>query len=182
MALLVLASHALFYVPVCRAEAALPGVPNFHQVSGSIYRGGQPTSGSWVALAKIGVKVVIDLRHEHPDEAEQRAVQAAGMRYVSVPMSGMAAPPDSKIRSVLALLNDSDSAGAVFVHCRRGADRTGTAIACYRIAHDGWTNTKALDEAKSYGMSPLEVAMRHYVLAFRATTLQLTSTPPATLN
>ena len=30
--------------------------------------------------------------------------------------------------------------GPIFVHCRRGKDRTGTVIACYRIQHDGWAN------------------------------------------
>jgi protein tyrosine/serine phosphatase len=66
---------------------------------------------------------------------------------------------------VLALLND-ESAGPVFIHCRRGNDRTGMIIACYRISHDHWENRKALDEAIANGMSWAEIAMRHYVLHF----------------
>lgn len=54
------------------------------------------------------------------------------------------------------------------MHCRRGADRTGTVIACFRIAHDGWSNRKALREAMSFGMSWLEFGMQRYVLAFHA--------------
>jgi protein tyrosine/serine phosphatase len=68
---------------------------------------------------------------------------------------------------MLALLNDS-SEWPIFVHCRRGADRTGTAIACYRIAHDHWSNQQALAEAKTLGMSSLEIGMQRYILHFAA--------------
>jgi protein-tyrosine phosphatase len=68
---------------------------------------------------------------------------------------------------LLGLLNDA-AAGPVFVHCRRGADRTGTVLACYRIAHDGWDNSKALSEARSLGMSWIERAMQSYVLHYAA--------------
>ena len=46
--------------------------------------------------------------------------------------------------------------GPVFIHCRRGKDRTGTVIACYRMQHDGWNNAKAQAEANEFGMSHLE--------------------------
>ena len=87
------------------------------------------------------------------------------MHYVRLPWSGYKAPDDSQIATVLSLLDDN-SAWPVFVHCRRGADRTGTAIACYRIAHDHWTNQQALAEAKTFGMSSMEVAMQHFILRF----------------
>ncbi len=140
------------------------GVPNFHQVDEHVYRGAQPHAQGFASLAKIGVKTVIDLRGE---SSEQNAVQRAGMHYVRLHWSGYKAPDDSQITAVLALLNDS-SQWPVFVHCRRGADRTGTAIACYRITHDHWSNQQALAEAKAFGMSSLEVAMQHLILSFAA--------------
>jgi uncharacterized protein (TIGR01244 family) len=166
MALLVLAGHAALSIPAWAADVAVPGIPNFHQVNGRIYRGAQPWGEGWGNLAKLGVKTVIDLRpeSEHSCQAEKRAVEAAGMHYVNVPLSGVWAPPDEKISKVLALVDDS--AGPVFVHCRRGADRTGTVIACYRIAHEGWSNRRALEEAMSYGMSRIAFGMQRYVLAF----------------
>lgn len=158
---LFLAASALFFCfPGWAADVA--GVPNFHQVNDRIYRGAQPRHDGWSSLSKLGIKTVIDLRA--PSEVEQREVEAAGMRYVSVPLSGIGAPPAYKMDKILALLNDSPD--PVFVHCRRGADRTGTVIACYRISHDGWDNEKALREAKSYGMAAFELAMQHYVLSF----------------
>jgi uncharacterized protein (TIGR01244 family) len=144
-----------------------PGVPNFHQVNDHLYRGGQPADAGWSSLANLGVKLVVDLRPatEHPVQTEARAVEAAGMRYVNVPMKSLGAPPPDVVLRVLALF-ESGASGSVFVHCKRGSDRTGTVIACYRIQHDHWENQKALHEARSYGMYRIERAMMHYILNF----------------
>jgi tyrosine-protein phosphatase SIW14 len=146
------------------------GIPNFHQVDDHIYRGAQPTTLGIESLAKLGVKTVIDLRGgEDHSRAEQKRVESAGMKYIHLPLSGHAAPSDGQVGTLLGLLDDS-SGWPVFVHCRRGADRTGTILACYRIAHDHWTNDKALKEARLYGMSRLEISMQHYILRFIAPT------------
>src|SRR5580704_8424788 len=142
----------------------VPGVNNFHQVDEHVYRGAQPHGQGFDGLAKLGIKTVIDLRGER---SEETAVERAGMHYVRLPWSGYKAPDDAQIATVLALLNDN-SAWPVFVHCRRGADRTGTAIACYRIAHDHWSNQQALSEAKTFGMSSMEVAMQRFIMGFVA--------------
>jgi len=132
-----------------------------------VYRGGQPADAGWSNLAKLGVKTVIDLRlaSEHSISKEARAVEEAGMVYISQPMAGLAAPTNEEIRKILALL-DSSAQWPVFIHCRRGADRTGTVIACYRIARYQWANEEALREARAYGLSRLEIGMRHFIQSF----------------
>lgn len=87
------------------------------------------------------------------------------MRYINVPMDGLAAPTFEEVARLHAIF-DNPAAGPVFVHCLHGADRTGTVIACYRIAHDHWDNSKALAEARTDGMSWLERAMQRFVLDF----------------
>jgi uncharacterized protein (TIGR01244 family) len=150
------------------AQINVAGVPNFHQINEHVYRGAQPSNEGFQSLAKLGVKTVIDLREAgNRSTEEQKEVEAAGMHYIGIPFRGMSAPTAENMAKVLALFNNA-AAGTVFVHCRRGADRTGTVIACYRIAHDGWDNRKALQEAKGFGMSWTETAMKHYVLGYHS--------------
>ena len=160
---------ALIAVPSWAADPQAPGVPNFHQVNEHVYRGGQPTDQGWSSIAKLGVKTVVDLRRpgEHATAAEKEAVEAAGMRYVNVPMLGVVAPDDEQVAQVLGLF-ESASAGPVFVHCKRGADRTGTVVACYRMTHDHWSNGQAFAEAKSYGLHWTEIGMKHYIKTYQA--------------
>ena len=153
------------------AEVEVAGVPNFHTVNEHLYRGGHPSHQGLEGLAKLGVKTVIDLREG--DDREGAVVEQLGMRYFRVPMAGLGAPTDKQVSSVLRVFDDGAS-WPVFVHCKRGADRTGTVVACYRITHDHWQNEKALDEAKIHGMSRLERAMQHYIMAFKPNLPQIT--------
>jgi len=158
---------AFCLLPAAIAAPPPAGVGNFRQVNEHVYRGAQPTVQGFGNLAKLGVATVLDLREPGQRSAdEKRIVQAAGMRYVSIPLKGLSAPSMTDITKALSLLEDQ-SAGPVFVHCRRGADRTGTVLACYRMEHDHWTNQEALTEARKLGMSWVERAMQSFVLGFR---------------
>lgn len=156
-----------------------PGVPNFHQVSDHVYRGAQPNDEGWKSLSKLGIQVVVDLRREgeehHSLNGEAEIVKAAGMKYVSIPMYGIVAPAKEQMTQVLTLLNSGEN---VFVHCKKGMDRTGTVIAAYRITHDHWPNNRALKEAVSLGMSWTELGMKRYIRALQPTEHQLAQEAP----
>ena len=160
----------LFGIPAF-AESSLRGIKNFHQIDEHVFRGAQPTDEGLQYLAKIGVKIVIDLREAGQRSlAEARVATAAGMQYVNVPMGGLTPPTDAEITKVLQLLEDH-SAGPVFVHCMRGADRTGAVIAAYRIQHDHWENARALKEAMLDGMSFFQYPRQSYIRNFRPRTI-----------
>ena len=112
------------------------------------------------------VSMILDLRE--PGEGtsfEKRSVEALGIKYVNVPLRPFSAPSQEQIDGVLSLLAHHDSE-RIFLHCRRGKDRTGTVIACYRMQHDGWDKRAALAEAAKHGMSFTERGMRHFILDF----------------
>jgi protein tyrosine/serine phosphatase len=163
-----LISVLLFGLPALAATAPVPGIGNFEQVNAKLFRGAQPTNEGFLYLSKLGVKVVLDLReHDKRSVQEERAVTAAGMKYVNVPMSGLTPPTKAEINTVLTLLED-ETAGPTFVHCKRGADRTGAVIAAYRIEHDKWDNAHALSEAMANGMSSFQIPRQHYIRNFQA--------------
>ncbi|HVG28219.1 MAG TPA: tyrosine-protein phosphatase [Pyrinomonadaceae bacterium] len=134
------------------AEAREKELPNFHEVNALLFRGGQPRPGGLRKLAARGVKTVINLRGDDKLMLdEERVVNSLGMRYFNLPLSLGGRPSREQIARALALINAPENQ-PVFVHCRKGADRTGVVIAAYRIAHDGWTADEAQREADRYGM------------------------------
>lgn len=147
-------------------EGRSPLLPNFHQVDAQLYRGAQPRPGGLRELCARGIKSIINLRADDARSlAEGEEARALGLRYYNVPMSGRSRPKNAQIEAVLRLLNDPTNLPA-FIHCKRGKDRTGTAVACYRIAHDHWDSRTAKAEANHYGMSRFEFGMKDYIHDF----------------
>jgi tyrosine-protein phosphatase SIW14 len=125
------------------------GVPNFGEVTPTLYRGGLLNDTGLKALAKMGVKIVVDT-HAH-DTAEEKQAQSLGMEYVAIPWH-CPWPHDEVFATFLKLLHENKGK-KVFVHCRLGDDRTGMMVAAYRMAEEGWTADEAMTEMKSFGFS-----------------------------
>jgi uncharacterized protein (TIGR01244 family) len=138
-------------------------LPNFHQVNESLYRGAQPQPGGLKKLSELGVKTVINLRGASEDtRKEQAEAEASGMRYFNIPMSAVGRPTDEQVERALAVI-DARENWPVFIHCQRGADRTGVIIAVYRILHERWTDEQAINEAKRFGLSGVQFRKKGYI-------------------
>lgn len=160
------------------ADAPLIHIRNFGQVNDHVYRGGEPTEEGMRSLGAMHIVLDIDLRESGAaTELERRIAQSLGIQYVNIPFPPLTAPSEGQVKRVLSLMQPDD-AGKIFVHCRRGKDRTGTVIACYRIEHDGWDNDRAMAEANRYGMSWTEYGMRSFIKHFKP--LDITPSTPVT--
>jgi protein tyrosine phosphatase (PTP) superfamily phosphohydrolase (DUF442 family) len=104
---------------------------NFHTViAGRVYRGAQPTPRFIEQLAlDHGVRTIINLRGcGLPFDwyaQESQAVQNLGLNLEDICFSATRLPSSVELRRLLEVLDGV--AYPVYLHCRRGADRTGMA-------------------------------------------------------
>lgn len=138
-------------------------IKNFGQMDEHYYRGAQPLPDDYQSLKDLGVMTVIDLRND-PTDYEKSAVEALGMKYVNIPMSGWKYPKEQKVEQFLKLINDPAN-GKIFVHCKAGIHRTGITGAVYRFTKYGWDYDKAYKEMKNYNFSTglVHGALKTYV-------------------
>jgi protein tyrosine/serine phosphatase len=138
-------------------------LPNFGCVNANLFRGAQPTEDGIKELAKRGVKTIVYLRDTDKNSAaEEQWAKKVGIKFINIPMGNWFAPKDEIMEQILSHINTPGNQ-PVFLHCKRGADRTGTVIAAYRISHDGWNAEQAKDEAKKFNMGWYQIWMRKYI-------------------
>ena len=132
------------------------GIPNFAEVTPTLYRGAQPSKQGLAKLADMKIAIVIDLRGSH-NESEASTVQKLGMQYISIP-SRCPFPRDHNFVQLLQLIRDNRDK-KIFVHCRLGTDRTGMAVAAYRMAEENWTADEAMQEMQAFGFNTFHRAI-----------------------
>jgi protein tyrosine/serine phosphatase len=168
VALVVLAASAAFAAdrpgrPPTWAVAppeAISGLPNFHRVTPDLYRGAQPTAEGMRRLEAMGIRTVVSLRAFNDDESllPQTALAHPRIRFKTWH------PEDEDVVRFLRIVADPANA-PVFVHCQHGSDRTGTMIAIYRIAVQGWSKEEAIREMVEggYGFHPMWENLKTYI-------------------
>ncbi len=141
---------ALSVVALAKGNDRFPDVKikNFGQMDDRFYRGSRPNQDDLKTLAAMGIKTVIDLT-DNSREYEQPAVEAAGLRYVNIPMEDKSYPSMGQINEFLKVVDDP-ATGKFFVHCAGGRHRTGVVGAVYRFTHDKWNLEQALSEMDRY--------------------------------
>ncbi|MHC4109819.1 MAG: fused DSP-PTPase phosphatase/NAD kinase-like protein [Planctomycetota bacterium] len=124
----------------------VPGVENLHKVSEMLYRGAQPTKEGMQQLKELGIKTIVNLRSFHSDRGE---IGDTGLSYEHIYMKPWHAE-DKEVDRFLKIVTDPNHTPA-FVHCQRGADRTGTMCAIYRVAVQDWRKDEAIEEMTKGG-------------------------------
>jgi Tyrosine phosphatase family len=130
-------------------KLTLAGVPDFGEITPTLYRGSQPSKEGLHNLADMGIAMVVDMRSLH--ERERKTVESLGMKYVSISWQCFH-PSDGVIARFLQLIHDNPGK-KIFIHCHIGDDRVGLEIAAYRMANEGWTAEEAKKEMIAFGQN-----------------------------
>jgi tyrosine-protein phosphatase SIW14 len=168
-ALAVLLIGAGSAAPAGSARLSAIRIDNFGIVNDHYYRGAQPTSADYPDLAALGVKTVIDLTRDGRAD-EKGLVEAAGMKFMRIPLTTTEAPTGADVTEFLSLVTDPANQ-PVYVHCQGGRHRTGTMTAIYRMTRDGWTPARAYEEMKQYRFEgfPGHPELKQFVLGYKPT-------------
>ena len=145
------------------------GVPNLNRVTENIYRSAQPTKEGFVFLSKLPVlktgdkpvKTIISLRAFNDDAPVVPVNSPLHLEQIRFKTWH---PEDEDVIKFLRIAT-TPSMQPVLVHCQHGSDRTGTMVAIYRIAYQGWTKAQATDEMihGGYGFHPMWQNLLRYI-------------------
>lgn len=122
------------------------GLPNLHRISPNLYRCAQPTAEGFAAAEKLGIKTVVNLRAFHNDKS---LVVSTNLKLERIPFKTWRAQTDDMVRFLKIVANTNN--GPFLIHCQHGADRTGTMVAIYRMAVQGWSKDAAIKEMTTGG-------------------------------
>ena len=96
----------------------------------------------------MGIETVVNLRSFHSDRDE---IGDTGLAYEHIYMKAWHPERKEVVRFLQIVTNPKRK--PVLVHCLHGADRTGTMVAFYRVAVQGWTKEEALKEMTEGGFN-----------------------------
>ncbi|MBI4395246.1 MAG: dual specificity protein phosphatase family protein [Candidatus Omnitrophica bacterium] len=140
---------------------------NFREVAPGIYRSGLIPAKVTPMLKDLGIRTVLNFdNNRRRAEEERKRLEQLGIEMIWMPWSGWDAPSDEVISESLSLL-ESKEHKPILVHCKHGQERTGVAIASWRIKEQGWTFDRAYQEMKVCNFRPFRYGhLKRYVCEF----------------
>jgi protein tyrosine/serine phosphatase len=121
-------------------------ISNFGQLDERMYRGARPGKDDFATLKSIGIDTIVDLTDNTPEE--RGLAEAAGLRYVNIPIKDKSYPTDEAVAQFIQTINDP-ATGKFFVHCAGGRHRTADMAAVYRL-QQGWDYDKIYQEMLNF--------------------------------
>lgn len=148
-AVALLAAIATVAISKGNSEAAFSNIKisNFGQMDERFYRGARPKQKDFQALKDLGIKTVIDLTDNTPQE--KGYVEALGMTYINIAIPDKKDPTNEQITQFLKLVNDP-ATGKFYVHCAGGRHRTGVMGAVYRFNNYQWNFNQVYAEMQNF--------------------------------
>lgn len=122
----------------------------FSEVNDDILRGGAPSAQDLSILKSVwGVRRIVSLDKKIGISIAPLCAEL-GIEHIIIPISGGSDVPevlDYLKTNIVQLLSGKSP---TFVHCKFGRDRTGLAVALYRVHGEGWSANEAYREALSF--------------------------------
>lgn len=108
--------------------------PNRHRLGERAWRSAQPTPHQIRALARRGLRTIVNLRGERVCGSywlEQATCERKGIKLVNFSVKSRAAPTREEVRAAVELFNSIEY--PALLHCKSGADRAGlmSVLFCY---------------------------------------------------
>ena len=126
----------------------IKAVTNYNRATTQVATGGKLNEGGVQELAEKGFKTIIDLRTEAEGTlAEKQAVEAAGMRYINIPVTS-AGISEEQLTNFSSMVEQA--ATPVLLHCASG-NRAGAMWTAYRLSK-GIAPDIAFEEGRTAGM------------------------------
>lgn len=132
------------------ASVDATALPNYHVIRPDLAAAGQPSAEGLAELKALGFKTVVNLRTDREGAKDEEAVvKAAGLAYVSVPVT-IETLSHADVDAVSRVLDDK-AAGPVLLHCGN-ANRVGAVWALVQI-RQGKTLEAAEAEGRMVGLT-----------------------------
>lgn len=128
--------------------------PNFGQVSEYLYRGAQPNRAQYRRLKEFGIETIINLREL--DNEDRWYLEGLGFNYIHLPTPDIGVNVTEQAIAFLRIVYNRNAKKIpvpIFVHCQRGADRTGMFVACFRCIIQAWGLEDAAQEMENFGFN-----------------------------
>ena len=125
---------------------------------GVVYRSGALTPEATRRIVqRHGIRTIIDLGAadgaSRADRLAQRTAEALGVTRYRLELFGDGTGNPNCYVYALRLATDEEHQ-PVLIHCGAGTERTGVAVALYRMLVEGWTREEAMAEAEAAGHDP----------------------------
>jgi len=148
-------------------KETVDGIRNFTSVSPTIACAGATEARVIPELAKRGYKAIINLRQATEqgaaiDETRQ-AAQAAGIKFIHLPLNPQ--QPEASVVDAFLIATADPTNQPTFINCG-SASRVSAMMIAKRMLNDGWSQDRALDEAKVIG--PPSAALQQFALEYVA--------------
>ena len=125
-------------------------IRNFLQLTPDIGTSGQPSEEDLQQLKQLGYRTVLNLRRpEEGIQEEGEKVEAAGMRYIHIPIDGYNLQ-ENQITHFSEAVTDTGNY-PLLIHCGSG-NRVGGLLFLHRVLQENRDQQTALEEARRIGL------------------------------